>query len=64
MVAVLLASDDPRTSWSFQLVAKVVSFHWERPASRTFAIDACIFPTHIYKRVVVVATGRIMRLGV
>jgi hypothetical protein len=24
MLAVLLASDDPRTSWSFQLVAKVI----------------------------------------
>ena len=29
MLAVLLASDDPRTSWSFQLVAKVVVLHWE-----------------------------------
>ena len=64
MLAVFLASDDPRTSWSFQLVRRSFLLHWGRPASRTFEIDACIFPTHIYKRVVVVATGRIMRLGV
>ncbi len=25
----LLVSDDPRTSWSFQLVVKVVVLHWE-----------------------------------
>jgi hypothetical protein len=27
--AVLFDSDDPRTSWSFQLVVKVVFLHWE-----------------------------------
>ncbi len=64
MLAVLLAGDDPRTSWFFQLVCEVGLLHWERPASRTFAIDACIFPNRICKRVVVIATGRIMRLGV
>ena len=59
MLAVLLASDDPRTSWFFQLVCEVGLL---QPASRTFAIDAFIFPNRIYKRVVVIATGRVMRL--
>jgi hypothetical protein len=64
MLPVFLTSDDPRTSWSFQLVTKVVLLHWEQPASRTFELNACIFPTRIYKRVVVIATGKIIRLGV
>ncbi len=33
--AVLLASDDPRTSWSFQLVARSL-FFTGRPERRTF----------------------------
>jgi hypothetical protein len=60
--AVLLASDDPRTSWSFQLVRRSVSLHWSNtPASRTFQSDVCVLPILNCTRVVMVPTGRIIR---
>ena len=60
---VFLASDDPRTSWSFQLVARLVFFTWSTE-SRTgwrSKFDACVLPILSCKRVVMVPTGRIIR---
>ena len=58
MLAVLLASDDPRTSWLFQLVAKVGLLHSKIFSEQSsFKSDPCVLPTLNYKRGVVVQLG-------
>jgi hypothetical protein len=55
MLTVLLACDDPRTSWFFQLVAGLVfsSLGTMQKVERTEeALVARVFPTPFYKRVV------------